>query len=68
MTITGLLMLASGFFGGLLACKYQITDFDSSMKRIKRIYGWLGDRLSRNKNDKEEDSKQSNETTKDDGK
>ena len=46
MTLTGLMLLCAGFFGGLMACKYKITDFDSSMGRLRRTYQWLGSKLS----------------------
>ena len=68
MTLTGLMMLVAGFLGGLMACKYKITDFDATFGRLKKTYSWLGDKLSGDKKSQKEETPETKEEVKDDGK
>ena len=52
-------MLMGGFLAGLLSCKYKITDYDSTIKRLKSWYRWIIARFQKPNEIKENQDEQS---------
>tara|TARA_B100002019_G_scaffold30746_1_gene24722 strand:+ start:2342 stop:2536 length:195 start_codon:yes stop_codon:yes gene_type:complete len=61
MTITGIILLMGGFLAGLLSCKYKITDYDSTINKIKSVYSWILARFTAPTEEKEKKDEQSKE-------
>jgi hypothetical protein len=64
MTISGIILLMGGFLAGLLSCKYKITDFDSTITKIRSAVSWVIARFSQPKEEKEIKNDKESEGTK----
>ena len=49
MSFNGLLLLMAGFVGGLFASKHKLTDYDSTMGKIKKAGNWVKDKCTSKK-------------------